>query len=247
MEIYHVEMGPVPDKRKAVLSIGKFDGIHLGHQKILEVAHQLKRQDEQLSVISFSPHPLWALKNLPEYREAITPGTEKERWLAYYGVDVLFETDFTPKYAETTPEIFVYEHLAALHLSRIVVGEEFNFGKGRASDVDLLSELCKPFNIQVTAVPVEKDGKNKVSSTDIRAMIRRAEFREAEKWLGHPWYVSGEVKNGIMTGLDDYCLPTATSYETNHGLVQITKNHQIKVDLSDGVHTLRFIATPSLS
>ncbi|WP_088815393.1 MULTISPECIES: FAD synthetase family protein [Listeria] len=242
MEIYHVKMGSVPDKRKAVLSIGKFDGIHLGHQKILEAAHQVKQAGEQLSVISFSPHPLWALKKLPEYREAITPRTEKERWLAHYGVDVLFETDFTPKYAETTPEVFVSEHLTTLHLSHIIVGEEFNFGKGRASDVDLLTELCKPFNIRVTAVSVKKYGKNKVSSTDIRAMIRRAEFREAEKWLGHPWYVSGEVQDGIMTGLDDYCLPTAASYKTNHGPVQMTKNHQIKVDLPDGAHTLRFIA-----
>lgn len=240
MEIYPVKLGPKPDKRKAVLSIGKFDGVHLGHQRILREAKRIQQSDELLSVISFSPHPLWALKKMPEYREMITPKMEKERWLAHFGVDVLFETDFTAEYAETTPEIFVYEHLAELNLSHIIVGEEFNFGKGRESDVDLLTELCAQSKTKVTAVPVKKDGKNKVSSTDIRNLIRRAAFQEAEKWLGHSWYVSGVVEDGVMKGLEEYCLPPAASYMTDLGLVEVTKNHQIKIDIPNGMQTIRF-------
>lgn len=237
-----MSLAPPKDPRPAVLSIGKFDGVHRGHQRILETALGIKKEAELFSVISFSPHPLWALKKMPEYREAITPGTEKERWLAHYGVDVLFETDFTAEYAETTPELFVYEHLSKLNLSHIIVGEEFNFGKGRASDVKLLRSLCRSFEIEVTAVPVKRDGEDgKISSTDIRALIRRAEFLEAEQLLGHPRYITGTVDAGLMTGLSDYVLPEPGMYQAETGMVEVTKDHALRTNLPQGEHSIRLI------
>ncbi|MBC1521250.1 FAD synthetase family protein [Listeria aquatica] len=243
MEIYHVDLAPVPDSRQAVLSIGKFDGVHRGHQRILQMALEIKKPDELYSVISFSPHPLWALKGLPEFREALTPGAEKERWLAYYGVDVLYETNFTKEYAETTPEQFVYEHLSQLNLSHIIVGEEFNFGKGAVSDVELLRGLVSPLGIQVTAIPVETEEGilDKISSTEIRALIRDGNFAKAEKLLGHPFYVTGEVRDGVMHGIEDYCLPAPGRYETESGIVFVTEEHKITSGLPDGRGSIRFV------
>ncbi|WP_167630480.1 FAD synthetase family protein [Listeria valentina] len=243
MEIYHVDLAPVPDSRPAVLSIGKFDGVHRGHQRILQTALEIKKPDELYSVISFSPHPLWALKGLPAFREALTPGSEKERWLAHYGVDVLFETNFTKEYAETTPEQFVFEHLSQLQLSHIIVGEEFNFGKDAVSDVELLRELVRPLGIQVTAIPVETEEgiADKISSTEIRALIRAGDIARAEALLGHPWYVTGEVLDGVMYGIEDYSLPKSGRYETESGIVFVTEAHKIKSGLPDGRSSIRFI------
>ncbi|EMS4928761.1 hypothetical protein WJQ58_001011 [Listeria monocytogenes] len=238
MEVSHVTLEPNKDSRPAVLTIGKFDGVHIGHQTILNTALSIKKENEILTAISFSPHPLWALKQIEIYREMLTPRMEKERWLAHYGVDHLIETAFTPRYVETTPEEFVRDHLTNLNLSHIVVGSEFNFGKGRDSDVDLLRDLCKPYDIGVTSVPVIETNQTKISSTNIRAFIRRGHFQEAEELLGHPWYITGIVENGEMTGLDDYVLPATGTYQTDSGIVNVTNNRTIEVGLSDGLQQL---------
>ncbi|MBC1581036.1 hypothetical protein IA800_12440 [Listeria seeligeri] len=238
MEVSHVTLEPNKDSRPAVLTIGKFDGVHIGHQKILNTALSLKKPDEILTAISFSPHPLWALKQIEIYREMLTPRMEKEHWLAHFGVDYLIETAFTPRYAETTPEQFVTDHLSNLNLSHIVVGSEFNFGKGRDSDVELLRDLCAPYNIGVTSVPVIETNQTKISSTNIRAFIRRGHFQEAEELLGHPWYISGMVENGEMIDLDDYVLPATGEYQTDTGLIKITNRRTIKVDLPNGLHQI---------
>ncbi|WP_099223632.1 FAD synthetase family protein [Listeria costaricensis] len=241
MEIYHVDLAPPEDTRPAVLSIGKFDGVHVGHQKILRTARRIKTAEERFSVISFSPHPLYALHGLEAYREMLTPGAEKAYWLAHYGVDSLIETAFTASYAETSPEIFVHEHLTNLQLRHIIVGEEFNFGKGRDSDVELLRSLCAPYGIEVTAVPIEKEQtREKVSSTVIRALIREGRIQEAEHFLGHPFFVRGVVKAGLMTGLEDVVLPQAGSYLSDAGLVEILPDKEIKMDLPDGPARISF-------
>ncbi|MBF2356540.1 hypothetical protein IA811_02335 [Listeria welshimeri] len=238
MEVSHVTLAPNKDSRPAVLTIGKFDGVHLGHQTILKTALSIKKEHEILTAISFSPHPLWALKQIEIYREMLTPRMEKERWLAYYGVDHLIETAFTPRYAETTPEEFVSNHLTNLNLSHIIVGSEFNFGKGRDSDVDLLRNLCKPYGISVTSVPVIETNQTKISSTNIRSYIRRGHFQEAEQLLGHPWYITGLVENGEMIDLDDYVLPASGTFQTENGLVKVTNNRTIQLDMPDGLQQI---------
>lgn len=242
MEISHVDFAPTKDLRPAVLTIGKFDGVHLGHQEILRQALKLKKQNEMLSVISFSPHPLWVLQRKEEYRQMITPPCEKAKWLAYYGVDRLFETKFTAAYAETTPEEFVYEHLSNLNISHICVGEEFNFGKGRSSDTDLLRKLVTPLGMKVVSVPVVPMGDEKISSTYIRTLIRQGAFQAAERILGHPRYISGNIQNGVFENNMAYILPTPGSYQTaEHGTVKVTSEEQILVDHDTGEIRLRFI------
>lgn len=125
-----------------------------------------------------------------------------------------------------------------LQLSHIIVGSEFNFGKGRDSDVDLLRDLCKPYGIGVTSVPVIETNQTKISSTNIRAFIRRGHFLEAEQLLGHPWYITGMIENGEMVGLDDYVLPATGTYQTDKNLVKVTNSRTIKVDLPDGLQQL---------
>ncbi|MDN8716001.1 hypothetical protein Q0M92_14155, partial [Staphylococcus aureus] len=89
-----------------------------------------------------------------------------------------------------------------------------------------------PYDIGVTSVPVIETNQTKISSTNIRAFIRRGHFQEAEELLGHPWYITGIVENGEMTGLDDYVLPATGTYQTDSGIVNVTNNRTIEVGLS---------------
>lgn len=218
MDIFQVR-DRLPDSiDPVVLVIGKFDGVHKGHQHLLARAKSFCRPDEKLAVVCFTPHPLWALKRNPAYQRSITPDMEKFRWLAHFGVDKVYNVAFTEKYAETSAETFIRDHLDGLNLSHIVVGESFNFGKGRDSDVDLLMDLCGERSVPVTEIPFLRDGANhKVSSTDIRTALYEGDFEKAENLLGHPYFIEGNVRveNGcyLITKLEDFVLPKVARYQ----------------------------------
>ncbi|MBC2077895.1 adenylyltransferase/cytidyltransferase family protein [Listeria booriae] len=217
MEVFQVT-DKLPDSDDpVVLVIGKFDGVHKGHQHLLEQAKALCAKEEKLAIVCFTPHPLWALRKDPAYQRAITPDSAKFYWLEHYGVDKVYNILFTTKYAENSAETFIREHLRGLNLRHIVVGESFNFGKGRDSDVDLLITLCGERSVPVTEVPFVKDHAHKISSTDIRAAIADGDFATAEFLLGHPYFIEGEVieKRGThwLTGMDDYVIPKAGEYD----------------------------------
>ncbi|MBC1458024.1 FAD synthetase family protein [Listeria newyorkensis] len=238
MEIFQVK-DKLPDSAEsAVLVIGKFDGVHKGHQHLLKRAKSFCKTGEKLAIVCFSPHPLWALKKDPRYRRAITPGVEKFRWLAHFGVDKVYNIGFTEKYAETSAETFIREHLNGLNLAHIVVGESFNFGKGRDSDVDLLMDLCGERSVPVTEIPFVRDGADhKVSSTDIRAALYEGNFAEAERLLGHPYFIEGDVRteNGtyLLTGLEEFVLPKPGKYQAFVGgeraEVQVLENGEMQI------------------
>ncbi|MBA3924736.1 adenylyltransferase/cytidyltransferase family protein [Listeria rustica] len=217
MEIFQVKDRLPDSEEPIVLVIGKFDGVHKGHQHLLKRAKSFCEPGEKLAIVCFTPHPLWALKKDPIYQRAITPDAEKFRWLAYFGVDKVYNVGFTEKYAETSAETFIREHLNGLNLTHIVVGESFNFGKGRDSDVDLLMDLCGERSVPVTEIPFVRDGTDhKVSSTDIRAAIYEGDFEEAERLLGHPYFIEGDVRteNGtyLLTGLEEFVIPKVGKY-----------------------------------
>ncbi|WP_053220230.1 bifunctional riboflavin kinase/FAD synthetase [Virgibacillus senegalensis] len=200
MEIIQIQDAPPANEEPIILSIGKFDGVHLGHQSILQQAGRLKQSGHSLAVMTFHPHPLWALKRDERYRKCVTPREEKYRQLERYGVNKVYEIEFTEKYAETTPETFVYEHLSLLNIKGIVVGEGFNFGKGRESDTDLLTELAADIGIPVTIAPLMTIGGPKISSTDIRASIREGKFEKVNTLLGRNYSVNGKVVQGDALG-----------------------------------------------
>ncbi|QTM98821.1 bifunctional riboflavin kinase/FAD synthetase [Sediminibacillus dalangtanensis] len=200
MEIIQIQDAPPANNEPIILCIGKFDGVHLGHQSILRQAGRLKETGQSLAVMTFHPHPLWALKRDERYRQCVTPSREKYRQLERLGVSKVYEIEFTEKYAETTPETFVYQHLSLLNIKGIVVGEGFNFGKGRKSDTDLLTDLSADIGIPVTIAPLMTIGGQKISSTDIRASIREGQFEKVNTLLGRNYSVNGKVVEGDALG-----------------------------------------------
>ncbi|AQY50575.1 putative riboflavin kinase/FMN adenylyltransferase [Listeria weihenstephanensis FSL R9-0317] len=215
MEVFQVK-DKLPDSAEPiVLVIGKFDGVHKGHQYLLEKAKSFCENGEKLAIVCFTPHPLWALKKDPAYKRAITPDAEKFLWLAHFGVDKVYNIEFDVKYAENSAEVFVREHLRGLNLRHIVVGESFNFGKGRDSDVDLLINLCGERAVPVTEVPFIRDGtQHKISSTDIRAALYEGDFEKAEQLLGHPYFMEAQtVLGNQLLGIDEFVVPKQGEYD----------------------------------
>lgn len=230
MEIIKVGMVPPESDESMVLCIGKFDGLHIGHQHLLQVARKQLNKGDLLSVMSFHPHPLWVLKQDSRYKPCITPLQEKVKLLEQFGVDRVYEIEFTPEYATTTPETFVFEHLPKLKVKHVVVGEEFNFGKGRSSDVELLKNLCAQVGIEVTVVKIRTVNGKKISSSDIRHYISEGKITLANTLLNRSYSITGTVVHGNKLGrtigfptanlgnVDDYVFPYQGIYM---GLIEL--------------------------
>ena len=189
---------PQSDQPKVVV-IGKFDGLHLGHQHLLATAQSLVT-DEELAVYGFSDHPKWVLKEDEEYKASLTSYEDLKRLLTDFGVDRYYHVQFTKEYAKTSPQDFVNEHLRPLSITHLVVGEGFRFGKGRGSDADGLKELCEEIGISVTIVPHTKIHGEKISSTAIRTLVREGKMEAVQSMLGRPFEITGKVEKGEQLG-----------------------------------------------
>jgi len=224
MEVIDITSQPPVDSKPVVLMIGKFDGIHQGHQAILQTANKLKKEGEALAVMSFSQHPLWVLKQDEAFKRKITPDEEKIRLLKQFGVERFYRIHFSEAYARISAEEFVTEHLSRLNVKRIVVGEGFRFGHGQGGGTRELSELCARIGAEVTVIPLVTDHGVKIASSDIRADIGEGRVEAAASLLGRPYSVKGIVIHGQklgrklgfptinMGGVDAYVFPKPGVY-----------------------------------
>ncbi|MFX3635031.1 MAG: bifunctional riboflavin kinase/FAD synthetase [Candidatus Pristimantibacillus sp.] len=223
MEYFEVASIPPVDGAPIVLVIGKLDGVHRGHIELLQHAHQYK--DGNLAVMSFSEHPQWVLKGDPAYQQSLLPLEHKRTILENLGVTRLYNIQFTQEYAQTSAEEFVYKHLSQLNIKRLVVGEDFRFGKAGKADTDDLINLCEQIGIPVTVIPLVKVDGEAISRTMIRSLIKNGEVEAAQQLLGRPYCVKGHVVHGEALGrtlgfptinlggeVDQYVLPKPGIY-----------------------------------
>ncbi|MBX6352338.1 MAG: bifunctional riboflavin kinase/FAD synthetase [Thermoflavifilum sp.] len=214
-----LEQAPGP----AVLAIGKFDGVHLGHRAILSTAQQYAA-GARLAVMTFWPHPVYVLTGNERYRQSLTPPAEQARQLAQLGVDDVYRVHFTKAFAATPGDEFVHTYLFRMPLRRIVVGEDFRFGHGGRFTAQDLKALCEPRGIPVTIVDAILESGAKVSSSRIREHLEHGRVEAAEALLGRPYAVTGVVEHGAalgrqlgfptanLGGIDDYVLPATGVY-----------------------------------
>ncbi|WP_173917882.1 bifunctional riboflavin kinase/FAD synthetase [Halobacillus sp. Marseille-Q1614] len=193
------DLPPVNDQ-STLLVVGKFDGLHLGHQQLLNAARSARQEGEEISVLGFSDHPLWVLKGDSDYEKALSSFQDRRQLLEQAGVDRYYHVHFTKEYAQLTPEQFVHEHLGQLQISRIIVGEGFKFGRGRNADTDGLSKLCERNGIEVTVIPHVTFNGEKVSSTKIRSLVTNGNMEAAQGLLGRPFEMTGIVEKGEQLG-----------------------------------------------
>lgn len=189
------------DNSPITLVIGKFDGIHKGHQAVLKAAKNWMDPDEEsLAVLSFSNSSTCFLSQQDEYRQGITSESEKLLLLKSIGVSRYYRMQFTKESSVNTAESFILEHLARLNIKRLVVGEGFRFGEGDSKGMDQLIRLCKKMHIVVTIVRHLKENGKKISSSSIRNWIKEGLMEPVHSSLGRPFSIQAEVVHGKKLG-----------------------------------------------
>jgi riboflavin kinase/FMN adenylyltransferase len=193
----------VPDAYKgAVVAVGNFDGVHRGHQALIAEAKRLAdERGAPLGVLAFEPHPQEFFRPSPESFR-LTPFRAKARLIAGLGADVLYALAFDAEMAAKPAEDFVMDVLVeGLGAGAIVVGKDFQFGKGRAGNTTVLAYMGEMEGFGVTIFdPVIAHDHDKISSTEIRDALKAGKPEVAAKLLGHHWSVEARVEHGDKRG-----------------------------------------------
>jgi riboflavin kinase/FMN adenylyltransferase len=189
--------------KRAVVAMGNFDGVHLGHRAVIAAALQMGRAHGCPALaLTFEPHPRrFFSPNTPQFR--LTDEAAKLRLLAGTGLAGAVVMTFDKDRAGTTAQDFIHHDLIErLGISGIAVGYDFHFGKGRVGSPSLLVSEAPRLGIEVDVQPHVDIEERPVSSSTIRMALAEGQIEEATRMLGGPWFVSGEVIHGEKRGRD---------------------------------------------
>src|SRR5215217_6249967 len=189
--------------RGAVVAMGNFDGVHLGHRAVIAAALQMGRIHARPALaVTFEPHPRsFFSPNSPQFR--LTDETAKLRLLAGIGLHGAVVMTFDKTRAGTTAQDFIHRELIErLGVSGIAVGYDFHFGKGRVGSPSLLVSEAPRLGIEVDVQPHIDIAERPVSSSAIRMALAEGQIEDATAMLGGPWFITGEVIHGEKRGRD---------------------------------------------
>ncbi|MBM4276437.1 MAG: bifunctional riboflavin kinase/FAD synthetase [Deltaproteobacteria bacterium] len=187
--------------RNPVVTLGNFDGVHLGHQRIFEkVKEEARKIGGESVVVTFEPHPLKILS--PEQcPPLLTPFKKKMMLIEETGVEKVLCIQFTRAFAELSPLEFVKSVLVGkVEAKKIIVGYNYRFGRGKSGDADSLKKNCALFGVDVEVVEAMRVTDTIVSSSKIRELIREGEVEKASTLLGRDYPVIGRVIEGTKRG-----------------------------------------------
>jgi riboflavin kinase / FMN adenylyltransferase len=230
--------------RGAVVAMGNFDGVHLGHRAVIGAALRMSRaHDRPAFAVTFEPHPRsFFSPNSPQFR--LTTETNKLRLLAGTGLAGAVVMTFDKVRAGTTAQDFIHHDLIErLGISGIAVGYDFHFGKGRVGSPSLLVSEAPRLGIEVDVQAHVDIDERPVSSTAIRMALAEGQIADATIMLGGPWFVTGTVIDGEKRGRD-LGFPTANirldkNCELKHGI------YAVRVGRGQGKDQQRFDAVAS--
>jgi len=185
-----------------VLTVGTFDGVHLGHRKIIARLHDLAKAINGESVIfTFDPHPRKIVAPAETNLRLLTTLDEKIELFEQSGIDHLIIYPFTPEFAQLTYEEFVEQILVGqIHTKSLVVGYDHKFGKGRQGDFEFLKNCADRLGFQIEKLDVLLMNESNISSTKIREAIQIGDFDTANAYLGYPFALHGTVVEGQKLG-----------------------------------------------
>lgn len=201
------------------VTIGNFDGVHLGHQRLFEVVEQRAYHARGTSIaITFDPHPLQILK--PGGIKLISTIEQKIELIELSGIDVLVIIPFDRDFAATTAESFVDEVLIRrLGVKDLFVGYDYAFGKGRTGNIDFLKCQGAEKGFSVTVIDAYYKEDVIVSSTKIRELVAEGRMEETSRLLGRYYQIRGEVQRGKQRGSREIGFPTANLHISEEDLV----------------------------
>ncbi|WP_413287983.1 bifunctional riboflavin kinase/FAD synthetase [Bdellovibrio sp. HCB337] len=217
------------DWSASVVSIGNFDGVHLGHQKLLRQAVQEgKGLGLPIVVFTFYPHPVSVL--YPERKiQRLFDLRDQRDQLDRLGITHMVEQEFTQNFAKLSASDFVQFYLIdKLKAKALVVGYDFSFGSNRQGDISYLEKVCKEKGIKLVVVPAQEEGGLIVSSSKIRDELKLGDLKKVYSFLGRNYYLRGIVHHGDARGRT-IGVPTANMTPTVDFLVRrgvyITQTH----------------------
>lgn len=193
----------------ACVTIGNFDGVHLGHQLLFsEVVQRAYRSGGTSIAVTFNPHPLQILR--PDGIKLISNCDQKSELIDMAGLDVLIIVPFTKKFASMAAEEFVDDFLVGrIGVKELVVGYDYAFGKGRRGNIQFLREQGTKCGFSVSVVEAHYENSMLVSSTKVRKLVAEGRMIDASKLLGHPYQIRGVVQIGKQRGGKEIGFPTA--------------------------------------
>ena len=187
--------------RGAVVGIGNFDGVHLGHRAVIAAAADVARATGRpLGVLTFEPHPREVLGRV-DHPFRLTPFRAKTEAIAALGVDILYAARFDAAFAALEPEAFVREVIiAGLGASHVVIGYDFAFGRKRGGNIDLLRHMADDGGYLVSQIDKAQDEEGAFSASEARRYLGDGDVAGAARILGRPWEVVGRVRSGARIG-----------------------------------------------
>ena len=215
-------------EQPTVLTIGTFDGVHLGHQKIIERVVATARQEGLLATIfTFFPHPRMVVQH-DKSLKLIHTLEEKKQLLQRLGVDLLVVQPFNEAFAQLTAEEFVSTILVQhLNVKKVIIGYDHRFGRNRTANINDMRLFGEKYGFDVEEISVQEVDEVSVSSTKIREALNKGNVTTAEHYLGTPYSLTGTVVHGLKLG-------RTLGYPTAN--IQVTEDY--KLIPKDGVYAV---------
>lgn len=198
----HYDIENLPLFRNAVITIGTFDGVHMGHRQIInKLKSEAKANNGETVIITFHPHPRKVVSSTILGIRLINTLEEKIELLEQLGIDHLVVVPFTDAFANQEAEAYVQHFLVnRFHPHTIIIGYDHRFGKERKGDYLLLEKLAPVFNYQLKEIPKHVLEEISISSTRIREALLNGKIEIADKLLGYEFFFSGTVVHGDKLG-----------------------------------------------
>ena len=230
MNIYHNIDGFIP-LNNAVVTIGTFDGVHLGHRKIIAGLKELAaKSGGETVLLTFFPHPRMILHPEDETLRMINTITEKAILLEQLGVDNLIITPFSRDFSNQSPESYIKDVLLdKIGTKIIVIGYDHRFGKDRKGGLAELQKFAPVYGFDIEEIPEQDVNDIAISSTRIRSAILNGDIGQANTCLGYPFYITGTVIRGDQIGRE-LGYPTANIFvEERYKLIPADGIYAVKV------------------
>jgi riboflavin kinase / FMN adenylyltransferase len=206
--------------KKTIVTIGTFDGVHIGHKKIIaKIVQNCKSENLESIILTFFPHPRMVLNENSDIK-LLNTIDEKSELLAKNGIQNLVIQNFNTAFSELAAEEFVADVLVKqLNIQKIIIGHDHRFGKNRAANIDDLIIFGKKYNFDVEQISVKEIDDVAISSTKIRNAIVEGKITLANKYLGYNYQISGKIIKGKQLGRT-IGFPTANiKLEENYKLI----------------------------
>ncbi|MGB5554079.1 MAG: bifunctional riboflavin kinase/FAD synthetase [Flavobacteriaceae bacterium] len=251
------------ERHPTVLTIGTFDGVHIGHKKILtRLINTARQQGLKSVVLTFFPHPRMVLQKDADIK-LLNTIDEKEEILEQLGIDYLIVHPFTQEFSRLTATEFVRDNLVnALHMKKIIIGYDHRFGRNRNANINDLKIFGGTFDFEVEEITAQEVNNISVSSTKIRKALLNGYIEKANKFLGYQYKLTGTVVKGkglgntigfptanlnisetykLIPKIGAYVVKTMLNNTIVYGMMNIGFNPTVSEDTTDNIENSKRI------